>query len=167
MGVIQDILEGVGMIVVGVGKVVFNFLKCMLLGAVCIIYGIYCAAKGIFSFAKKVYKKLKKERPGAKITRGGSATLNVMKHTLHQMKVEVANGTLRLSDSEKEDVLKDVSDIEKKIASGEANGMHWTEGTNEAGEDEIFDAELVRYEEMDEDAKRRDNSGAIFVQNFS
>lgn len=164
---LKDIAQGVCQVVVGVGKAAFAFLKFMLFSAVCVIVGVYCAVKGIFDFAKHAYRKLKKERPNVKPEEAGSATLRVVKKVLGDVKKEVAENTLNLSDLEKEDVVNDVNEIENKINRGEANGMQWIEGKNEQGADEIFDAQLIKYNQLDEDAERRDKTETAFIQKFS
>lgn len=164
---LKDIALGIGKVVVGVGKAAFAFLKFMLFAAVCVIVGVYSAVKGIFDFAKKAYQKLKRERPNVKPKAAGSATNKVLVKVLRDIKTEVANDTLKLSDLEKEEVTNDVKAIEEKVNRGEANGMQWIEGTNEQGVDEIFDAELIKYNQLDSEAKRRDESETAFIQNFS
>lgn len=164
---IKDVLQGVGQVIVGAGKAVFAFLKAMLFAAVCVIVGVYHAIKGVFDFAKKAYQRLKKERPTAKLTSTGSATVRVLTKVMGDIKKEVAEGTLNLSDLEKDTVIKDVNEIEGKIKRGEANGMHWVEGKNELGFNEIFDAELVHYEQLSDDDKRRDETETAFIQNIS
>ena len=164
---LKNIALGIGQVAVGIGKAAFAFLKFMLFSAVCVIEGVYCAVAAIFDFAKRVYRKLKKDRPHVKPETVGSATIKVLTKVLGDVNKEVSTNTLRLSDLEKEDVLNDVNEIEKKINNGEANGMHWIEGKNEQGADEIFHAELTKSNQLDEDAQRRDNSGTAFIQNFS
>lgn len=164
---IKDMLQGVGQVMLGAGKAVFAFLKTMLFAAVCVIVGVYHAIKGVFDFAKKAYQKLKKERPEAKLTSTGNATKKVLEKVLGDIKTEVARDTLNLSALEKDEVLNDVNEIEGKIIRGEANGMRWVEGKNEQGANEIFDAELISYEQLSDDDKRRDAAETAFIQNIS
>lgn len=164
---LKDIALGVGQVVIGVGKAAFAFLKFMLFAAVCVVVGIYSAVKGIFDFAKKAYLKLKKERPNAKPKSAGNATQKVLIKVLKDVKTEVAADTLKLSDLEKEEVLNDVKNIEQKVSKGEANGMRWIEGENERGEEEIFDAELIKCGQLSEDDKRRNETETAFIRNLA
>lgn len=164
---LKDIGLGIGQVVIGIGKAAFAFLKFMLFSAVCVIVGVYSAVVAVFDFAKRAYRKLKKERPNVTPVQTGGATKAVIQKVLRDVKTEVSTNTLRLSDLEKEEVLNDVNEIEKKINNGEANGMQWIEGKNEQGTDEIFDAELIKYNQLDEDAQRRDKSETAFIQKFS
>lgn len=164
---IKDVATGISRVCVGIIKAAFAFLKFVLLAAVCVIVGVYSAIKGIFSFAKKAYNKLKKERPGVKVTAGGSATKKVLTKVLRDIKKEVSENTLKLSELERDDVLNDVQAVENKISNGEANGMHWIEGTNEQGEEELFDAELIKYDKLGADAQRRDNNETAFIEKIA
>lgn len=164
---LKDIAQGVDQVVVGIGKAAFAFLKFMLFSAVCVIVGVYCAVKGVLDFAKQAYRKLKKERPKVKPKEAGSATKRLIQKVLKDVKKEVAEGTINLSDLEKDEVLNDANEIENKINSGEANGMQWIEGENEQGAEEIFDAQLIKYNQLDEDAERRDKTETAFIQKFS
>jgi len=164
---LKDIALGACQVGVGIGKAAFAFLKFMLFAAVCVIEGIYSAAKGMFDFARKAYRKLKKDRPGVKVQTSGNATKKVLQKVMGDIKKEVAADTLKLSDLEKEEVIADVNQIEKKINSGEANGMRWIEGKNEQGKDEIFDADLIKYDKLSADDKRRDETETAFIQNLA
>jgi len=164
---LKNIALGIGQVAIGIGKAVFAFLKFMLFSAVCVIVGVYCAVAAVFDFAKRAYRKLKKERPNVTPVQTGTATIKVLQKVLGDVKQEVSKNTLKLADLEKDEVLNDVKEIEKKINNGEANGMQWIEGKNEQGADEIFDAELIKYNKLDEDAQRRDNSETAFIQKFS
>lgn len=164
---LKDFALGVGQVVVGIGKAAFAFLKFMLFATVCVIVGIYSATKGIVDFVKKSYSKLKKERPGVEPTSSGNATKKVLQKVMGEIKKEVAADTLKLSELEKGEVLDDVTKIEEKINSGEANGMRWIEGKNEHGKDEIFDAELIKYDTLSTDDKRRDDTETAYIRNLA
>ena len=164
---LKDLALGVGQVVVGIGKAAFAFLKFMLFSAVCVIVGIYNAAKAIFNFAKKAYRKLKQKRPNVKVESSGSATKKVIGKVMGDIKKEIAADTIKLSELEKEEVIADVNQIEKKIELGEANGMLWIAGKNEKGENEIFDAELTQIEQLSPEDKRRDDTETSYVQNFA
>lgn len=164
---LKQIGQGVLQVFIGVGKAVFAFLKFMLFAAVCVVVGIYSALKGIRDFVKKAYQKLKEKRRNVKIKSAGSATEKVLIKVLNGIDKEVAAGTLKLSDLEKEEVLDDVKNIKQKISKGEANGMRWIEGENERGEEEIFDADLIKYEQLSEDDERRNKTEKAFIQNIA
>lgn len=164
---LRDVAIGVSNIVIGVGKAVFAFLKMMLFGVVLVIVGVYSAITGMFNYAKSAWKRLREQRPKVKPKSGGSATAKVMTAVLNGIDKEIADGTLNLSDLEKEEVKSDVESLKDKLNSGEANGMHFIEGLNEFGQTEVLDAQLFKAKEFDGESQRRDNEGKIFIQKFS
>lgn len=164
---LKDMALGGLQVLEGVGKAAFAFLKFMLFAAVCVVEGIYSAVKGTFDFAKRAWNKLKKNRPGVKPASTGSATKKVLVKVLGGIKKEIADDTLKLSDLEKDEVLNDVKQIEHKIDNDEANGMHWVDGINEQGQQEVFDAELVKYDQLDADAQRRNETETSYIRNLA
>ena len=58
-----------------------------------------------------------------------------------------------LSELEKEEAKKDITEIEKKLDSGEIDGMQYIDGKNEEGEDDILDAELFKASSIDSNSK--------------
>ena len=139
----------------------------MLFGVVLVIVGVYSAITGMFNYAKSAWKRLKEQRPNVKPDSVGSATTKVMTTVLNGIEKEIAEGTIKLSDLEKEDIKRDVESLKDTLNSGEADGMHYMEGLNEFGQTEVLDAQLFKAKEFDGESQRRDNEGKILIQKFS
>lgn len=169
MGLIDglwDLAKGAGCILLGIYDALFSLMRMLLFRAIKIIKGIYDAAKSMFSYAKGAYKRMQNERPGAKPTSVTTATGQIIQRAFANIKAEIDTNVIRLDELEKEEVLNNIEEVKKKLDNGEANGMHYMEIETEDGQKEIFDAEFFKADEFDEESKRRDKEGKVFVRNF-
>lgn len=155
MGIIDgitDIAGGIYNVAKGIGKVLIGAFKLALLAAILPIVGLYFIAEGIFNYAKRKYKELKLKRPKVKPTGTGSLTNKALTKALQMADKEIGE-SIDFSDLEKEDAKKDLAEIQRKLDSGEIDGMQYMDGTNEEGEDEILDAELFKASSVASDSK--------------
>ena len=155
MGIINgivDIAGGIYNVARGIGKILIGAFKLALLAAILPIVGLYLIAEGIFNYAKRKYKELKSKRPNVKPTGTGSITNKALTKALQNADKEIGQ-SIDISDLEKEEAKKDLSEIQRKLDSGEIDGMQYLEGKNEEGEDEILDAELFKASSMDSNSK--------------
>lgn len=155
MGIIDgitDIAGGIYNVAKGIGKLLIGAFKLALLAAILPIAGLYFIAEGIFNYAKRKYKELKLKRPNTKLSGTGSITNRALTNALKNAKKEIGE-SIDLSELEKEEAKKDITEIEKKLDSGEIDGMQYIDGKNEEGEDDILDAELFKASSIDSNSK--------------
>lgn len=155
MGIIDgitDIAGGIYKVAKGIGKILIGAFKLALLTAILPIVGLYLIVDGIFNYAKRKYKELKSKRPKAKPLGGGSLTNKALTKALQAADKEIGT-SIDFSDLEKEEAKKDLTEIQRKLDSGEIDGMQYIDGKNEDGDDEILDAELFKASSIDSNSK--------------
>lgn len=155
MGILEGLInvaDGVWNVAKGVGKIIWGIFKLALLAAIYPIVGLYMIAEGIFNYAKRKYREIKKKRPKVKPSGSGSMTdralLNAIKNA-EKMVIE----SIDLNEIAKEDAMKDLNEMQNKLASGEIDGLQYMDGKNEDGEDDILDAELFKASSIDSNSK--------------
>lgn len=156
MGIVEGLInvaDGAWNVAKGVGKIIWGVFKLALLAAIYPIVGLYMIAEGIFNYAKRKYREIKKKRPKVKLSGSGSMTgPKALGNAIKNAKKEIGE-SIDLDEFEKEDAMKDLDEMQNKLASGEIDGLQYIDGKNEDGEDDILDAELFKASSIDSNSK--------------
>lgn len=134
--------------------IIWKIFKIALMGIIVPLIGMYVMMRGLLSYVKEAYQKLKELRPNVKPKGGGAITgLKLSKVVMNAQNVIL--DSVELSESDKEKAKKDLKEIETNISNGKIDGVHYIDGVNEQGEDDILDACFFKSQQMAENDKNR------------
>lgn len=157
----SDIIDGLGSLLGGlrdIGKGALQLLwgafKLALSAVVSFIEGLYEIVKGIFLYVKQAYKKIKRERPKAKPLGGGDITGKALINAIKNAEREIGD-EIDFNELDKEEAKKALDQVIKDVNEGKIDGMHYIDGKNEQGEDDVLDAQFFRSEQMSDSSKNK------------